>query len=164
MNMTDYSHLLDKLREQRARPAWRPEEDRVLLEEADAIFETLSEADQEAARLQSPRAFPDSSLVENVDREAPHSTSGAVCQAPISRTAKRTASSLARSRCLLCGQSFATIPVPATSSVIPVPVAPLRCLPRSPRVGEQSAQRWTRSPTQQHRSGWIEDTRHFSPA
>jgi hypothetical protein len=67
MTMTDYSHLLDKLREQRARPAWRPEEDRVLLEEADAIFETLSEADQEAARLQSPRAFPDSYLVENVD-------------------------------------------------------------------------------------------------
>jgi len=54
MTMTDYSLLLDKLREQRARPAWRPEEDRVLLEEADAIFETLSEADQEAARLQSP--------------------------------------------------------------------------------------------------------------
>jgi hypothetical protein len=67
MTMTDYSRLLDKLREQRARPGWRPEEDRVLLEEADAIFETLSEADQEAARLQSPRAFPDSYLVENVD-------------------------------------------------------------------------------------------------
>ncbi|MHB8876960.1 MAG: hypothetical protein ACYC8T_24960 [Myxococcaceae bacterium] len=67
-SMQRYWSLVDALRAQRCVPGWKPEDDRVLLERIDEVFETLDDDSQTVAHAGSWRGWPDEYL-EHLERE-----------------------------------------------------------------------------------------------